>query len=150
MKRSSVFTAQPSIAEQTLCRCNGEGQSPRCQEVIGIVEELTVLVSQPHYDPSEASALIKKLNALGVSEEKIHTFFAARFVVGIGVNPEMEIQPEKIVLKRVGFNDERIQKLVASGKEVASFCKESGMAADHIIATFVTEGRAPQSLVLNL
>lgn len=133
-----------------LCQCPKEGLTPECQKIIGAVEELTGIVSQQNCDANEVTMLMEKLHSSGASQKKIYDFFAARFLLGFGVSQEMNVEHEVTVLKRIGLPQERIQKLIASGERVGMFCKENQVPADHLIATFVIEGRSPAALVLSL
>ncbi len=148
MKRITVFTDQPSLAEQVFCTRTENDLTEKCQEVIGTVERLAAVASEETYDEIEARDLHQKLRRLGVTNEQLHRFFIARFVVGISVNPEQTLKPEITTLRRVGVPQSRIEELVTSGKQVAEFCKKNGIAADHVIITKLTKGETPASLIL--
>lgn len=150
VKRITVFTEQPSLAEQVFCNRTENDLTEKCQEVIGTVERLAAVASEETYDEIEARDLRQKLHRLGVTNEQLHRFFSARFVVGISVNPDQTLTPEIATLQRVGVPQSRIEELVTSGKQVAEFCKQHGVAADHVIITKLTTGQTPTSLVLPL
>ncbi len=142
------FPFASNLAQQALCGCTNDDLSPTCQEVIRVVQNLARVISHNDYDTAEVAELMEKLRALGVPEQKVHTFFAARFVVGRGMKPNKAIQPEIQVLERVGIPSERITRLVKSGDTVAAYCAKNNIAPDQVVATLIVEGEDLEALIL--